>query len=255
MQSPNAQSAPPPLASFNARNNAALFLDFDGTLVELAEKPDAIAPLPDLAVRLLSLSKRLGGRLAIVSGRAIEDIERHTGPLLIPVAGSHGSDVRGPGGQMLGGGAVSMPRAIEDELRRFAETHGLDYEHKPHGGALHYRTRPELGEQAHAFAESLASKHGWSVQSGKCVAELIAKGRGKGGAVQLLMDAAPFTGARPVFIGDDLTDEAGFRAAAQLGGFGVIVGDIVGDIAGDRPKTCAQYRLSGVAAVHTWLEL
>ncbi len=247
MQSGHALGAPPPLASLIEAGAAALFLDFDGTLVELADRPDAIAPLPDMTERLALLSPRLGGRLAIVSGRAIADIEGHIGQLPIAAAGSHGSDVRGPGGIALGEGAISLPRVIEDALRRFAAREGLDYEHKPHGGALHYRARPELGEKAHGFAEELAAAHGWSVQGGKCVAELVAKGRGKGGAVELLMDSPPFTGARPIFIGDDLTDEAGFRACQQMGGLGVLVGE--------RTQTCAHHRLPNVTAVHTWLEL
>lgn len=239
--------APPPLASLLEKSDAALFLDFDGTLVELAGGPDLIEPRSDLAQRLRDLSLRLDGRLAIVSGRAIDDIERHIGALAIAVAGSHGSDIRGADGQALGTGPIGLPPAIEDQLRDFAAQERLDYEHKPHGGALHYRSNPDHGPKALAFAQQLAAAHDWAVQSGKCVVELVAKGANKGGAVIALMNTAPFAASRPFFLGDDLTDEAGFRACQSMGGAGVLIGD--------RLDTCAQYRLPNVSAVHSWLEL
>jgi trehalose 6-phosphate phosphatase len=136
---------------------------------------------------------------------------------------------------------------IEERLRSFAAQEGLDYEHKPHGGALHYRSAPDLGPKALAFASLLAAEHGWTVQSGKCVVELVAKGANKGSAVHALMQTAPFVGARPFFLGDDLTDEAGFGACAELGGAGVLVGS--------PRETAARYQLPDVASVHQWLEL
>lgn len=240
--------APPPsLATLLESGPVALFLDFDGTLVELAEGPDAISPLPDLAARLSDLSARLEGRCAIVSGRGIDDIEKHLGPINVAAAGSHGSDIRSGEGEALGSGPQGLPREIEEQLRAFAAAQGIDYEHKPHGGALHYRRDPSRGEEAHAFAQELAAKHGWLAQSGKCVVELIAKGADKGSAVAIFMETAAFAGARPVFIGDDLTDEAGFKASQQLSGLGILVGD--------RDPSRADYKLAGVAAVHQWLEL
>lgn len=248
-QDPGAQTplAPPPLASMLSSGRVALFLDFDGTLVELAAGPDAIAPLPDLGARLATLSERLGGACALVSGRAISDIEKHTGPLRVAAAGSHGSDIRTAGGEALGEGARGLPEKIESRLRAFAAAEDLDYEHKPHGGALHYRRNPDHGPRAHAFAEALAAEHGWAAQSGKCVVELVAEGANKGGAVVAFMASAPFAGTTPFFFGDDLTDEAGFRACQELGGSGVLVGT--------RHETCADFALADVAAVHQWLEL
>ncbi|UAB76863.1 trehalose-phosphatase [Erythrobacter sp. SCSIO 43205] len=240
-------SAPPALATLLAKRRHALFLDFDGTLVELAPTPDTIAPAPELAVRLEHLAHRLGGALALVSGRAITDIESHIGPLQLAAAGSHGSDIRRADGSPLGDGAQVLPPAMEEALRQFAAQEGLDFEQKPHGGALHYRAKPDKAEAADAFAESLAHDHGWSVQRGKCVVEIIAGGADKGSALDALMQEADFTGARPVFIGDDLTDEAGFAAAARHGGFGVLVGE--------RDETCAHHSLATVTQVHTWLEL
>lgn len=247
MQSASLQGAPPALAALLEQGDVALFLDFDGTLVEIAPGPDAIAPREALAARLLRLSERLAGRCAIVSGRAISDVEKHLGPLGIAVAGSHGSDIRGADGTPLGKGAKGLPDDMEQSLRAFARQSGLDYEHKPHGGALHYRRSPEAGEDALSFARNLAAQHGWKVQSGKCVVELVAGDGDKGSAVRAFMQTPIFAGARPFFIGDDLTDEAGFRVSEALGGAGVLIGDL--------RDTAARYHLPGVDAVHHWLEL
>lgn len=139
-----------------------------------------------------------------------------------------------------------MPPEIEAELRDFAAMASLNYEHKPHGGALHYRHNPAAGEAAHSFARELAQANGWAVQEGKCVVEIVASGANKGTAVHQIMQAEPFRGARAFFLGDDLTDEAGFAACEAHGGAGILVGN--------RPDTCARYRLPDVQSVHKWLE-
>ncbi|QUL38968.1 trehalose-phosphatase [Erythrobacter sp. JK5] len=240
-------SPPPSLAALTAAGPIALFLDFDGTLVELAPRPDAIEPRPGLAERLARLGDRLDMRCALVSGRALSDIERHIGPLPIAAAGSHGTDIRDADGNTQGEVPSGLPPVIERELREFATEHDLDYEAKPHGGALHYRSNPACGDVARQFAETLALAHGWTAQHGKCVVELIANGANKGAAVFALMETAAFAGSRPFFIGDDLTDEAGFLACADLGGAGILVGD--------REPTRARYHLPDVASVHAWLDL
>lgn len=245
MPSSSALGAPPALASLLENGKAALFLDFDGTLVELAPGPDAISPLPGMAGRLLALAERLEGRCALISGRAIDDIERHLGPLKVPVAGSHGADIRSASGESLGEGATSLPPEIENALRAFASEHGVDYEHKAHGGALHYRSNPDAGERTVAFAKELAAQHCWKAQGGKCVIELVAGTSDKGSAVRTFMATSGFKAARPVFIGDDLTDEAGFAASKKMGGMGILVGE--------REETVAHYRLPDVASVHDWL--
>lgn len=245
MPSVSALSAPPALGSLSER--AALFLDFDGTLVDLASGPDAIVPAQGLSQRLKALADRLDGRCALVSGRAIDDIERHIGTVEVAIAGSHGTDIRSASGEALGEGAKSLPAEIETALRTFAMDYGVDYEHKTHGGALHYRSNPARGEQAVAFAKELADKHGWKAQSGKCVVEIVANGGDKGGAVKTFMTTDVFRGTRPFFIGDDLTDEAGFAACEKLGGAGILVGE--------RSETGAQYHLPDVSSVHQWLEI
>ena len=246
-QSGLAQRTPPPLADLIDEGPAALFLDFDGTLVEIAPAPDRIAPRAGLADALAALGARLGGRLAVISGRAIDDIESHVGPLGIAAAGSHGSDIRTASGTALGEEPAGLPDAIAAALRDFARREGLSFEEKPHGGALHYRAAPERAGDVQAFARDLARDHGWQVQGGKDVVELVARGANKGGAVDIFMQEPPFAGSRPFFIGDDLTDEAGFAACERHGGAGIIVGD--------RAETAANYRLAGVSEVFDWLGL
>ncbi|WP_185960326.1 trehalose-phosphatase [Erythrobacter insulae] len=238
---------PPTLGSLLSEGPVSLFLDFDGTLVELAPGPDAIEPKAGLADAIAELANRLDGRCAIVSGRGLDDIATHIGPLPVAGAGSHGSDIRNAAGQQLGEAARGLPAAIERQLKAYAAQNALNYEDKPHGGALHYRSNPDAGPAAHAFAESLAASHGWAAQSGKCVVEIVAKSANKGSAVETFLREVPFAGSRPFFVGDDLTDEAGFAACIQAGGAGILVGEI--------RETSAAYRLPDVNSVHEWLHL
>lgn len=243
----NALQPPPDLPEFEGDEHIALFLDFDGTLVELAPTPDGIAVAAGLASRLGELAERLDDRLALVSGRAIVDLEKHLGPVTLACAGSHGSDCRKASGDPLGDAPGGLASETLTAIREFAKNAGFDLEDKPHGAALHYRANPALEPQGLIFAQDLAAKHNLEVKRGKCVIELVAPGANKGAAVAAFMDEAPFAGAMPIFIGDDVTDEDGFAKAQELGGFGIIVGERLG--------TAARYRLANVAAVHHWLQL
>ncbi len=236
---------PPPLLAELER--PALFLDFDGTLVDIAASPDAIAVPERLAERIVALRIRLEGRMALVSGRGLADLERHLGAMDWCRAGSHGVDCRRADGTSLGSQPAPLPVPAVVALMAFAEERGLRYEAKAHGGALHYREVPEAGGPARVFAERLAERHGLEVKAGKSVVELVRPGADKGGAVRVFMREPDFAHALPIFVGDDLTDEDGFAAADALGGFGVIVGD--------RLDTCARHRLKGVREVYKWLRL
>ncbi len=238
------ESRPPSLSRLAP---AALFLDFDGTLVELAEAPGAISVPSGLTPLLDRLSERLGGRLAIVSGRAVDDLRNHLDPKAAVLSGSHGAELHYADGRSI---PVSAPPGLaeaRESIRLFAAgSEGLLVEDKPAGVALHYRLAPERAEEADAFLEALARNSGLSLQRGKMVVELRPQGSDKGEALRRLMGEPPFAGARPVFVGDDLTDEDAFRAASALGGEGVLVGPA-------RP-TAARWRLDGVADVTSWLE-
>lgn len=238
---------PPALSEWAGASRPSLFLDFDGTLVEIASGPDAIEPRDGMAERLGNLAGQMGGALAIVSGRAISDIEQHVGDLPVAVSGSHGADIRLANGTRIGDASAPLPEEMDAALRYFAIEAGLEYERKPHGGALHFRSRPDQEDTAKAFAYQLAKDNGWVVQHGKCVAELVAGHSDKGTAVDALMNETPFAGTKPLFIGDDLTDEKGFAVCEDLGGGGILVGK--------RAATKAHYRLPDVASVHRWLGL
>jgi trehalose 6-phosphate phosphatase len=233
---------PPP----DLLDGAALFLDFDGTLVELAETPDSIRVSPDLGPLLERLRRRLGGRLAIVSGRSLADLERHVPASGIAFSGSHGLELRLAEGTSL---PLSVPIGLDDVRDRVAAfadgDDGLLVEEKPAGIALHYRLAPDKAERALAFISALAAERGWAVQPGKMVVELRPSGATKGDALRAFMTEPEFTGARPVFVGDDLTDEHGFEAAAGLGGAGILVGP--------PRRTGARYGLDSVTAVADWL--
>jgi trehalose 6-phosphate phosphatase len=145
--------------------------------------------------------------------------------------------------------SVAVPPDLAEaraEIAAFAEgKDGLLVEEKPAGLALHFRLAPEREGEALALVEAIASRTGLEVQRGKMVAELRPPGADKGDALAALMREPPFAGARPLFVGDDLTDERGFEAAARLGGGGVLVG---------APRaTAALWRLPDVAAVAAWL--
>lgn len=239
--------APPSLAELSAREPVALFLDFDGTLVEIAGTPDTIEVPQGLAERLCALSERLQGRLALVSGRAVANLEAHCGPLAIACAGSHGLSRFSAGRERLGEEPGALPPAALDALGEFAAAEGFDLETKAHGAALHYRVDPSLETRGLAFVTTLAGEHGLVVKRGKCVIELVPPGGDKGSAVRAFMEEQPFVGARPVFVGDDATDEDGFAAAQELGGFGVLVGK--------RSPSAARYALADPGEVQQWLNL
>lgn len=223
-----------------------MFLDFDGTLVDIANEPDAIAVPGGLACGLANLAARLSGALALVTGRSLDNLHDFLGPLPLHLAGSHGGHVLAPGGTPLRE-AAPLPVPVTQALGSFAKDNGLLHERKAHGAALHYRTRPELADGARQFAAGLAQEYGLATKAGKCVVELVWPGANKGGAVDLLIQQPPFAGALPVFIGDDVTDEDGFAVCNRLGGFGIAVGE--------RPSAAARYCLAGVKDVHAWLEL
>lgn len=229
----------------------SLFLDFDGTLVDIAERHDAVVVEPGLGRLIAALAGRLDGRLALVSGRSAADIlsriEIADAQPPFAVAGSHGLELRWSDGRAE---APVQPEGLDEvlaALNALARAHpGVVVEEKPYGVALHYRQAPDAGPPCDELAETIAARTGFTLQRGKMVVELRAHGADKGDAVRRFMAEPPMAGTRPVFVGDDLTDEAGFRAAEALGGWGILVG-------GPR-ETAARYRLPGVKDVHEWLD-
>jgi len=236
-------SLPPPQRAL--LDGASLFLDFDGTLVDFVIDPSAAAV--DLALRALlrDLSARLDGRLAILSGRSLADLTARLDVGEIAMAGSHGLERRSADGIVTSAPIPPALATATQAARNFAKTHDLLVETKAAGVALHYRDAVHAEAAVDAFARALAQQTGLELQSGKCVRELKVPGANKGDAVRAYMTEPPFTLGRPVVVGDDLTDEHAFIAAAALGGSAILVGEA-------RP-TAAQFRLPTVEATLAWL--
>lgn len=237
---------PPPTADL--LDGASLFLDFDGTLVELADRPEAVSVDAALGRLLAGLGDRLGGRVALVSGRAIVTLDGFLGPAsaTLGMVGSHGAEMR------LAGGAIERPerptaldRAVTLFTDRLGARDGVVIETKPLGVGIHYRLAPDAEPEAHALVEDFARENALQVQHGKMMVELRLPGHDKGSAIIALLARAPFAGHHPIFLGDDLTDETGFAACAARGGAGILVGPL--------RDTAARYRLPDVAAVHAFL--
>lgn len=226
--------------------SATLFLDFDGTLVELAPSPDAVRVDDDLRDLLTRLQSVLEGRLVLLSGRAVTDLRGHLHPLSVAVGGSHGLEFAAAGGEVVAGERPAGLTSVVEEFRKLeAQYPGILVEEKPLSVALHYRAAPSAELVCHAAAERAALETGMTLQFGKMMIELKPSTGDKGSALRRFMAEPEFIDTGPVFIGDDLTDEHGFEAARDLGGAGVLVGP--------ERQTAARYRLEDVGAVRTWL--
>ena len=224
----------------------ALFLDFDGTLAELAAQPEAVQLPPDLLPALTRLAARLSGALAIVSGRKLADLDGFLAPLQLPTAAEHGAQQRRlPAGEVVTLAEPDLQEAIK-LIRALAQHHpGLRVEIKSAAVALHYRHAPELEALAlQVMTEAASRTPGVELLCGKCVFEIKPAGISKGSAIEAFMAAPPFAGRLPLFAGDDVTDEAGFSAVQQLGGHGIKVGE---------GATLAHYRCATPAALFQWL--
>lgn len=225
----------------------ALFLDLDGVLAPLAPTPDAVGPEARRTGVLTRLIRRLGGRVAVVSGRTLAEIDRISDGAARAASGVHGLERRDHDGVLTRAGADPALRRVVEAFTAFAATRpGLIVEDKGVAAGLHYRLAPQEGAAVVELAGDLAAETGLALQPGSMVVELKTPGADKGLAVRAFMREAPFAGATPVMVGDDLTDEHGFAAAAALGGFGVLVGP---------PRTtAARHGLPDVTAVLDWLD-
>ena len=224
----------------------SLFLDFDGTLVDLAERPDEVVVDRTLEILLAHLEERLSGRLAVISGRSIAQLDMFLGDTTIALVGSHGAETRLIGSATVSGGRPeSLRRAEAFFTTVFGGHDGVIIEVKSMGVAIHFRLDPSVEERANAMAAEFGAASGLAVQKGKMMVELRVSGHDKGSGIASLMARSPFVGHRPIFLGDDVTDEAGFERCSTLGGAGILVGPA--------RSTAARYRLKDVATVRSWL--
>jgi len=235
--------APPPLLS----TTAALYLDFDGTLADIALHPDEVVvsePLPQL---LLALRERLAGAVAVVTGRRLAAVDAMIAPARLAGSGLHGAELRADGDSPPQtsadpDGAGPLARALRE---RFADDPRIYVEDKGAAVSLHYRRAPEREQDCREAMRALAPPARFDITAGSRVVEARPRGADKGAALAALARRPPFAGRRPVFVGDDVTDEDGFRAAERMGGYGVKVGP---------GPTAARYRIAEVGLVHGWLQ-
>ncbi len=228
-------------------DGAALFLDLDGTLAPIAERPGDVRPDARRNNLIESLQERLDGRLAVVSGRSLDDIDHILEGRVRTVAAIHGLVRRDADGIV----RQAKPHpGLTEAAERFAAFAQQDptllVEDKALSLALHFRQAPSLAQAARELAQSIAEDTGLACQPGDMVVELRTPGASKGDSIRTFMAGPPFAGAKPVFLGDDLTDEHGFFAANALGGYGVLVGP--------PRRTVARYALADVEAALAWLE-
>lgn len=226
----------------------AMFLDIDGTLFDLVDDPVAVRADQALLDLLDDLSRCLDGALALISGRDMRAIDRIMAPRRYPAAGSHGVEWR-LSDRILATttDAVALAAAARD-LERFVTTcPGVMLERKAQSLALHYRLRPQAKEQVVAAAEAMLRQlgDGYRLMPGKAVFEIAPAGADKGAAIARFLDHPPFRGRRPVFAGDDVTDEHGFDLVNRRDGLSIRVGPATG--------TNACLHTPTPATLHHWL--
>jgi trehalose 6-phosphate phosphatase len=230
-------------------DRAALLLDLDGTLLDIAPRPDAVVVPPELPGTLRSLRRLLGDALAVITGRPVEVVDALLGDAVFAVAGEHGGAIRhGPRQTVERPPLPSPPGEWRAEAERLASRFpGALLEHKARGFALHYRAVPAAGEKLRrALTEMLNGSGDFELLPAHMLWEVRPRGADKGKAVEGLMERPPFRGRSPVFVGDDVTDEAGIAAAQAMGGVGLRVQESFGDAAGVRTW------LVGIAALGDW---
>ena len=227
----------------------AVFLDFDGTLVHIVERPDLVQFPASLPTMLRDTYTALNGALALVTGRSITSLDALLEPLQLPTAGVHGIEYRDSSGEIQSVSAPPLPDWARTELASLAaSTPGLLLEDKGHGIALHYRQAPDHETRVRESITSIFAKLGtdFAIQEGKMVLELRPACATKGTAVARFMEHPPFAGRQPVFIGDDITDEDAFRAVNELDGYSIKVGR-------RQSGSAARYELADIEAVREWL--
>jgi trehalose 6-phosphate phosphatase len=226
----------------------ALFLDVDGTLLDIAERPDQVDTHKIDCALVEGLQRAAGGALALISGRSLAQLDAMFAPLTLPAAGQHGFERRDVQGRRHRHRfPAEMLKPAAQAIREFAGRHeGLVFEDKGASVALHYRLAPHLAEGALRAVRAASAALGSSVevQGGKMVWELKPAGADKGTAIDEFMREAPFAGRTPVFLGDDVTDEFGFHVVNRLEGHSIKVGD---------GETAARWHLPNPSAARDWL--
>jgi trehalose 6-phosphate phosphatase len=236
-------------AAFIRGDDLALFLDVDGTLLEIAATPDRVRVPASLRNTLQLTFARERGALALLSGRSLAELDELFAPCRFPASGKHGLEVRLPSGMVI---RPAIDPAALDRARRWLgilrkEHRGLLLEDKGVALAMHFRLAPRLEPEVERVMDALATELGeyFILRRGKCVLELMPRDFSERSAIELFMQQREFAGRTPVFVGDDPTDEVGFEAVNEMGGHTIRVGNL--------EETAARYRFSSVSTVVAWL--
>lgn len=242
----NIQNEPVPPLSPTERY--AFFFDVDGTLAAIQSRPDEVFIPASILASLHQLVQFNEGAVALVSGRPMSELDALISPLHLPLAGVHGAERRDASGHVE---RLSLPdevaESISSLLREAIDAMpNTQLEIKGMAFALHYRRAEHFQKEILALAELMTKRFPMlTLQPGKCVVEIKPKGISKGSAIHAFMQQAPFAGRTPVFLGDDLTDEAAFKVVNIMEGLSIKIGEGL---------TEAAYRLPDVGAVGQWLE-
>jgi trehalose 6-phosphate phosphatase len=230
-------------------NDLALFLDVDGTLLEIAATPELVRVPASLLNTFQLAFRREQGAFALFSGRPIAELDELFSPLRFPASGKRGLEVRLPSGNIVR--AEVEPSAL-DKARKWLtalprEHRGLLLEDKGVALALHYRLQPRMQPEIEAIMTEVVAElgPGFVLRRGKCVLEIAPRGFDERSAIELFMKQPEFAGRTPVFLGDDPADEVGFSAVNEMGGHSIRVGNL--------DETAARYRFSCVSTVAAWL--
>ena len=236
-------------AAFIRGHDLALFLDVDGTLLEIAATPDRVRVPGSLRNTLQLTSARQQGAFALLSGRSLAELDELFAPYKFPASGKHGLEVRLPSGLVM---HPDIDPAVLDRARRWLsmlqhEHRGLLLEDKGMALAMHFRLAPRLEPEVEGVMSELATEFDddFILRRGKYVLELMPRGFSERSAIELFMKQRGFAGRTPVFVGDDPTDEVGFEAVNEMGGHTIRVGNL--------EETAARYRFSSVSTVVAWL--
>lgn len=233
------------LQLLHLRVDDALFIDFDGTLTEIGQKPDSIHLPQSVRTDLESLATKLNGAIAILSGRGIRDLVCRV-PASLWRAGCHGLEILAPHQTPPSTTLSTLSEPIITLLRNVAKAYsGVHMELKGSVIALHFREAPQAEDACISAAHQAAEVvKGFVCQRGKMVVEVKPSNANKGAALRAFLEHPPFTGRRPVMLGDDAADEDAITAAQALGGIGVKIGPEI---------TSAQIRATNSVAVCAWL--
>lgn len=236
----------PPLPDVGDRH-WAWFLDVDGTLLEIEKHPDLVTADRTLLRLLKRLNRACDGAVALISGRSLAQLEAIFDPLTLAAGASHGLELRTPNGTVHHVGQP-VPAEVVARLSAFVARHeGLLLERKTRSLSVHYRERPELEDEVLRTLNDVyqGMSKGFRLLRGKMVVELTPAAADKGSAIKAFMQMPPFTGRKPVFVGDDVTDEDGFAAVNEMGGLSVRIGDA--------PGSAAHWHFANISELRDWL--